>query len=97
MCQGSGRAQAGSIEDKRSLLPIGLRLMGSIFVFIMIATVVMGTPVHWGRGGSVMPRWLGMVIVSAICTYGLKSIWTGITLADMREFYFNLRHPAQID
>jgi hypothetical protein len=63
----------------------------------MIAAVVMGTPVHWGRGGSVMPRWLGVVFVSSICTYGLKSIWTGITLADMQEFYFNLRHPAQIE
>lgn len=36
------------------------------------------------------------VFVSSICTYGLKAIWAGVTLADMREFYFTLRHPAQL-
>lgn len=97
ICQGSGRAQAVSTEDKSSLMPIGLRLMVSIFLFIIFAAVVMGSPVHWGRGGSVMPRWLGVVFVSSVCTYGLKCIWTGVTLADMREFYVNLRHPAQIE
>jgi hypothetical protein len=60
----------------------------------MFVVVVMGTPVHWGRSGKVMPTWLGVVFVSSICTYGLKAIWTGVTLADMREFYFTLRHPT---
>ena len=43
-----------------------------------------------------MPRWLGVVLVSSVCIYVLKVIWTGVTLADLQELYFNLRHPAQM-
>lgn len=95
ICHGSGKAQADSTYDKPWPMPIGLRLAVSIIpIIIMFGPVVMGSPVHWGRGGPVLPRWLGVVIVSTICGYILKVLWTGVTLADMREFYFNLRHPT---
>jgi hypothetical protein len=97
ICRGTGTAQAISTADKGYLTPIGLRLVVSIFLLIVFTAVVMGTPVHWGSGGSVMPRWLGVVFVLAVCGFVLKSFWTGITLADMQEFYSNLRHPAQIE
>lgn len=78
-------------------MPIGLRLTISIIpTFIMFVGVVMGSPVHWGRGGSVMPHWLGVVFISSTCIYVLKCTWAGVTLADVREFYCNLRHPAQM-
>jgi hypothetical protein len=79
-------------------MPIGLRIAGSLVpVFFMFVVVVMGTPVHWGRHGQVMPRWLGVVFISIFCGYVLKVIWTRVTLADMREFYFNLRHPTHLE
>ena len=62
----------------------------------MFGPVLMCSPVHWGRGGPVMPRWLGVVLVSSVCIYVLKVSWTGVMLADLQEFYFNLRHPAQM-
>jgi len=62
----------------------------------MFFVVVMGSPVHWEDGGAVMPRWLGVVCVSSSCLYALKCIWAGVTFADIRQFRFNLRHPAQM-
>ena len=85
ICKGSGNVQA--TYDKPWPMPIGLRLAVSIIpTIIMFGPVVMGSPVHWGRNGPVMPRWLGVVLVSSICIYGLKVLWTGVTLVDMREF-----------
>src|SRR4051812_20615388 len=95
ICKGSGKAQGA--YDKPWPMPIGLRLAVSIFPLIMLFAVMMGSPVHWGRGDPVMPRWLGVVLISTICGYVLKVIWTKVTLADMREFYFNLRHPTRLE
>ena len=44
-----------------------------------------------------MPRWLGVLFVSSVCAFGLRFIWSGVTLGDVREFYWNLRHPTQIE
>ena len=44
-----------------------------------------------------LPRWQGVVLVSPFCMFVIKVIWTGVTLADMREFYFNLRHPTHLE
>jgi len=86
ICKGTGKAQAASTYNKPWPMPIGLRLAISIFpAFMMFMVVVIGSPVHWGRGGPVMPRWLGVVLVSPFCMFVIKVIWTGVTLADMRS------------
>jgi len=74
VCQGTGRAQGISTEDRRYLAPVWLRFVGSIFLLILFAAVVKGAPVHWGRGGTVMPRWLGVLYVSSACAVGLRFI-----------------------
>jgi hypothetical protein len=76
---------------------IGLRLVGSLIpAFIQFRVLIMGDPVNWGKRGPIMPRWLGVLSTSLFTAFWFRGFWADVTIGDLREFYFDIRHPGHL-
>ena len=94
-CKGTGKLDEMSLREARKQFPIGLRIVFSVIPLILLYPVLKGDPVHWGKGGPIMPKWLGLLTGIPIPIFILGALWYGVTLAEFRQFCFYLCNPAQ--
>jgi hypothetical protein len=76
---------------------IGLRFLASFIpAFILFRVLIMGDPMHLGKGGPIAPRWFAILFTSIFFGFWFKSFWADVTLSDLKEFYFDIRHPGHV-
>jgi len=92
-CNGTGQLDEMSRREALKQLPIGLRIVISVIPLILLYGILKG-PVHWGKGGPIMPKWLGLT-TAIIPILFLGTLWSGVTLAKLRQFCFDLCNPDQ--
>jgi hypothetical protein len=78
-CAGTGLLRAADLHD----MPILLRfLFSAIPTLILWKVLIAREPVHWGRGGLVLPTAVGQLSCLAIGGAVLYSIWKGVKRSD---------------
>ena len=78
-CAGNGFLRKSGRLD----MPIGLRVIFSAFpVFMLYKVVIANAPVHFGRGGPIMPKAEGWLSVICVCLPILYMVWKDAKLSD---------------
>ena len=87
-CGGTGLPEPGSADDLSELLadtPVWVRLVLSVIPgFLLYQTLIERAPVHWGRGGPVIPTVFGQLIAVGICAPILYTVWKSLKLANFK-------------